>query len=70
RMLAGMETGLAEDDLTEDGVIDDKILCLIINAKFIEKYGLRMLNEFRASSVLITACSVFLNIAVMLRCPV
>ena len=26
RMLAGMETGLAEDDLTEDGVIDDKIL--------------------------------------------
>ena len=40
RMLAGMETGLAEDDLTEDGVIDDKILCLIINAKFIEKYGI------------------------------
>lgn len=40
RMLAGMETGLAEDDLTENGVIDDKILCLIINAKFIEKYGI------------------------------
>ena len=40
RMIAGMETGLAEDDLTEDGVIDDKILCLIINAKFIEKYGI------------------------------
>ncbi len=40
RMLTGMETGLAEDDLTEDGVIDDKILCLIINAKFIEKYGI------------------------------
>ena len=40
RMLAGMETGLAEEDLTEDGVIDDKILCLIINAKFIEKYGI------------------------------
>ena len=40
RMLAGMESGLEEADLFEDEIIDDKILCLIINAKFISRYGI------------------------------
>lgn len=40
KMLAGMESGLNEEDLFEDEIIDDKILCLIINAKFISRYGI------------------------------
>ena len=40
RLLAGMESGLEEADLFEDGIIKDKILCLIINAKFISRYGI------------------------------
>ena len=40
KMLAGMESGLEEADLFEDEIIDDKILCLIINAKFISRYGI------------------------------
>ncbi len=40
KMIAGMESGLEEADLFEDEIIDDKVLCLIINAKFICRYGI------------------------------
>ena len=38
KMLAGMESGLEEADLFEDDIINDRVLCLIINAKFISRY--------------------------------
>lgn len=45
KMIAGIESGLMEEDLFEDGVIDVEILCLIINAKFICQYGINGYNE-------------------------
>lgn len=39
KMTAGMESGLYEEDLFEEGLIDNKILCLIMISKLIEKYG-------------------------------
>lgn len=45
KMLAGMETGLTEEDLFEDEILNDKILCLIINAKFIRQYGINGYKE-------------------------
>lgn len=39
RMTEGMESGLYEEDLYEEGLIDDKVLCLIMAAKLIKKHG-------------------------------
>lgn len=40
KMFAGMESRLSESDLFADEVIDDKVLAVIINAKFIQRYGI------------------------------
>ena len=40
KMTAGMESGLYEEDLFEEGLIDDKVLCLIMISKLIEKHGI------------------------------
>lgn len=40
KLFAGMETGLKEEDLSEDEIIDDKSLAVILSAKFIQKYGI------------------------------
>ena len=39
KMMAGMESGLYEENLLEDDLIDDKVLCLIMAAKLIKKHG-------------------------------
>lgn len=39
KMIAGLESGMTEEDLFEDDIIEDKILCLVINAKLIRQYG-------------------------------
>lgn len=41
KMLLGMKTGLYEEDLLDNEVLSDKVLCLIINAKLIARYGIR-----------------------------
>lgn len=45
KMLAGADTKLTEEDLLEDGIVSDTVLCLIINAKFIAKYGINGCKE-------------------------
>lgn len=40
KMFAGTDSRFDEADIFEDDVISDKVLCLVINAKFIEKYGI------------------------------
>ena len=40
KMLLGMESGLHEEDLFDNEVLSDKVLCLVINAKLISKYGI------------------------------
>lgn len=40
KMLLGMKSGLYEEDLFDNEVLSDKVLCLIINAKAISKYGI------------------------------
>ena len=45
KMIAGMESGLCEEDLFEEGILDDKVLFLIINAKFIQQYGVNGYKE-------------------------
>lgn len=40
KIMAGMESGLYDEDLFEEGLIDNKVLCLIMIAKMIEKYGI------------------------------
>ena len=40
KMLLGMESGLYEEDLLDNEVLSDKVLCLVINAKLISKYGI------------------------------
>ena len=40
KMLLGIESGLYEEDLFDDEILSDKVLCLIINAKLISKYGI------------------------------
>ncbi len=40
KMFAGMESRLSASDLFADEVIDDKVLAVIINAKFIQRYGI------------------------------
>ena len=44
-MIAGMESGLCEEDLFEEEILDDKVLFLIINAKFIQQYGVNGYKE-------------------------
>lgn len=39
KMTEGMESGLYEEDLFEKGLIDDKVLCIIMAAKLIKKHG-------------------------------
>lgn len=46
-MFAGMETGLKESDLFENEIIDDKLLTVILSAKFIQKYGIYGYTEKR-----------------------
>lgn len=38
---AGMESGLYEEDLFEEGLIDDKVLCIIMAAKLIKNTALQ-----------------------------
>ena len=45
KMIAGMESGLCEEDLFEEEILDDKVLFLIINAKFIQQYGVNGYKE-------------------------
>ena len=40
KMLLGMESGLYEEDLFDNEVLSDKVLCLVINAKLISQYGI------------------------------
>lgn len=40
KMLLGMKSGLYEEDLFDNDVLSDKVLCLVINAKVISKYGI------------------------------
>lgn len=47
KMIAGMESGLCEEDLFEEEILDDKVLFLIINAKFIQQYGVNGYKEKR-----------------------
>ena len=49
KMIAGMESGLEEADLFEDEIIDDKVLCLIINAIFISKFGINGYQDKKTS---------------------
>ena len=42
---AGMESGLYDEDLFEEDLIDNKVLCLIMIAKMIEKYGITGCHE-------------------------
>lgn len=45
KMTAGMESGLYDEDLFEEGLIDNKVLCLIMIAKMIGKYGITGCHE-------------------------
>ena len=45
KMLDGKNTRLAEEDLFEDGIVSDTVLCLVIIAKFIAKYGINGCKE-------------------------
>ena len=45
KMIAGIESGLCEEDLLEEELLDDKVLFLIINAKFILQYGVNGYKE-------------------------
>ena len=45
KMILGIESGMFEEDITDDGIITEKVLCLIINAKFIVQYGI---NGYRS----------------------
>lgn len=45
KMIAGIESGLSEEDLLEEELLDDKVLFLIINAKFIQQYGVNGYKE-------------------------
>lgn len=47
KLFAGMETGLKESDLYENEIIDDKLLAVILSAKFIQKYGIYGYTEKR-----------------------
>lgn len=40
KMLLGMKSGLYEEDLFDNEVLSDKVLCLVINAKLISQYGI------------------------------
>ena len=40
KLILGMETGLYEEDLFDNEVLSDSVLCLIINAKMIARYGI------------------------------
>ena len=45
KMIAGIESRLSEEDLLEEELLDDKVLFLIINAKFIQQYGVNGYKE-------------------------
>ena len=40
KMLLGMKSGLYEEDLFDNAVLSDRVLCLVINAKLISQYGI------------------------------
>lgn len=40
KLFAGMKSGLSDSDLFEEGVIDDQVRSVIMNAKFIQRYGI------------------------------
>lgn len=40
RWLCGLESGLEDEDLIEEGIIEDKTVCLILNAMYLKEYGL------------------------------
>lgn len=50
REIAGLKSGLRLSDLTEDGIIADKTVCLIVNAMYLKEYGLSCGNEDWAES--------------------
>ncbi len=40
KMILELPSGLKEEELCDEEVLSDKVLCLIMNAKFINRYGL------------------------------
>ena len=40
KKLSGLESGLSDKDLTDEGIIEDSTICLIINAMYLKEYGL------------------------------
>lgn len=40
KKLSGLESGLQDEDLTDDGIINDSTISLIINAMYLKEYGL------------------------------
>lgn len=40
KKLCGMKSGLYDEDLTEEGIIEDKTVCVIVMAMYLNKYGL------------------------------
>ena len=40
KKLSGLESGLSDEDLTDEGIIEDSTICLIINAMYLKEYGL------------------------------
>ena len=45
RKILGDDTVITDEDFCEPDIIDDKILCIMINALFIKKYGFQALYE-------------------------
>lgn len=50
KMAAGLESVLYEEDLFEEDLIADKVLCLIICSKLIEKYGIAGCRDRQAGT--------------------
>lgn len=45
RKLCGLESGLEDEDLIEEGIIEDRTVCLILNAMYLKEYGLSGTEE-------------------------
>ena len=47
KKIMGQQSKLEDEDLLEDGVLEDAVLCLIVNAMFIAEHGLMACQEER-----------------------
>lgn len=45
RRILGNDTVISNEDFIEPEIIDDKIMCIMINAMFLKKYGFRQLHD-------------------------